>query len=58
VSPRIPDDLAVAERDPPVCRESRLVHRPPLATLVAGEPDGVVLAEIGAVSGDEQRCDA
>jgi secondary thiamine-phosphate synthase enzyme len=58
VGPRLPDELVIAERDPPVCREPGLVHCPPLARLVAREPDRVVLGEVGAVSRKEQRGDA
>ena len=55
---RISDDVALAERDPPVCPERGLVPRPPIAKLVAGEPDRVVLAEVRAVPGSDERCDA
>jgi hypothetical protein len=56
--PRIPDDLVAPERDPRVCREPGLVHRPPVAELVAREPDRVVLAEVGAIPCSEQHGDA
>ena len=57
VSPRISDDRAVPERDPCVGRKRGLVHPPPLAKLLAREPDRVVLPEVHAVPGGEQRGD-
>ena len=41
------------------CRERGLVHRPPIAKkLVAREPDGVVLAEVGAIPRSKHHGDA
>lgn len=56
--PRVPDDLVAAERDPRVRCEPGLVHRPPVAELVAREPDRVVLADVGAIPCSEQHGDA
>jgi hypothetical protein len=52
------DDLRVAHCNPRVAFEARLVDSPPLAKLIAGEPDRVRLVEVEAVAGVQQRGDA
>jgi hypothetical protein len=49
-SPRSAVHLSVASAGSSIAHHSR--------SFVAREPDGVVIAEVGAVPGGEQRCDA
>jgi hypothetical protein len=48
--PGVRDDPVVAKRNPGVGLQPRLVERPPLAQLVAGEADRVLLVEVETVA--------
>jgi hypothetical protein len=53
----VSDDASACEREPRVGCQTSIVEAPPLAQLLAGEPDRVLLVEVEPVAGVEERGD-